>query len=42
VLLVPSVIVHEEWVVLINPAHPGASRVSARTVRGFEYNKLFR
>jgi RES domain-containing protein len=41
-LLVPSVIVPEEYAVLINPAHPHASAISARAVRKFEYNRLFR
>lgn len=41
-LLVPSVIVPEESVVLINPAHADASRVSARVIRKFEYDLLFR
>lgn len=41
-LLVPSVIVPEEWVALINPQHPDASHLRARATRPFEYNKLFR
>ncbi len=40
-LLVPSVIVPEEAVVLINPAHPDARRVSATVIRKFEYDLLF-
>jgi len=42
VLLVPSVIVPEEYATLINPAHPQAAAISARAVRKFEYNRLFR
>ena len=42
ILVVPSVIVPEEPVVLINPRHAGASRIKAKSVRLFEYNRLFR
>jgi RES domain-containing protein len=42
ILMVPSVIVPEEWVPLINPAHPDASTIRAKAVRPFEYNRLFR
>ena len=41
-LLVPSVIVPEEWVVLMNAAHPDAKEIAARTVRPFAFNRLFR
>jgi len=41
-LLVPSVIVPEEPVALLNPRHPDAATVVARIVRPFEYNRLFR
>ena len=41
-LLVPSVLVPEEQVALINPAHPDAAAITAKTVRKFEYNLLFR
>jgi len=41
-LLVPSVIVEEEFNVLINPKHAGASSMTATIVRLFEYNRLFR
>ena len=41
-LLVPSVIVPEEPIALINPAHGDAARISAKVVRLFEYNRLFR
>lgn len=42
VLLVPSVIVPEEYAVLVNPAHPDAAKIGAAVVRAFEYNRLFR
>ena len=42
VLIVPSVIVPEERVALLNPAHPDAATIKARVVRSFEYNRLFR
>ncbi len=42
ILLVPSVIVPEEFVVLINPAHADARRLSATNRRSFEYDRLFR
>lgn len=41
-LLVPSVVVREEIVVLINARHPDAKRIKARTMRPFEYSSLFR
>ncbi len=41
-LLVPSVIVPEEFAVLINPAHPDAANVIATTTRRFDYNSVFR
>ncbi len=42
VLLVPSVIVPEERIALINPRHRDASALRARKVRRFDYNRLFR
>jgi RES domain-containing protein len=42
ILLVPSVIVPEEWCALINPQHPLAARISAQAVRAFNYQRLFR
>lgn len=42
ILLAPSVIVPEERVALINPAHPDARRMVANVVRSFEYSRLFR
>jgi RES domain-containing protein len=42
ILLVPSVIVPEEWASLINPRQPATAPISARVVRLFEYNRLFR
>ncbi|MEO8188659.1 MAG: RES family NAD+ phosphorylase [Burkholderiaceae bacterium] len=41
-LLVPSVIVPEEYVVLVNARHPSAKAITAVTERPFEFNKLFR
>ncbi len=41
-LLVPSVIVPEEFAVLINPAHPDAARIVATTTRGFDYHSVIR
>jgi len=42
ILLVPSVIIPEERAVLINPKHPESIRITARAVRAFDYNRLFR
>ena len=42
ILVVPSVIIPEENATLINPKHPLAEGISARVVRRFDYNKLFR
>jgi RES domain-containing protein len=42
ILMVPSVIVPEEWVSLINPRHPDAAAITAKVARPFEYNRLFR
>lgn len=42
VLEVPSVIVPEEPVVIVNPAHPLVAGMTAVIVRRFEYNRLFR
>lgn len=42
ILLVPSVIVPEERTVLINPLHPQSGLITAKTVRPFEYNRIFR
>ena len=42
ILLVPSVVVPEEQASLINPIHPQSKRITARVVRLFEYNQLFR
>ena len=41
-LVLPSAIVPEEWIVLINPRHRAATGITARTLRRFEYNQLFR
>jgi RES domain-containing protein len=37
-LLVPSVIVPEEYNVLINPAHPGSAKLSATVTRQYIYD----
>jgi RES domain-containing protein len=42
VLELPSVIVPEEPILLINPRHPTAASVVATPVRRFEYQRLFR
>jgi RES domain-containing protein len=42
IFLAPSVIVPEEQVALINPAHPSAVDVKATVIRPFHYNRLFR
>jgi RES domain-containing protein len=41
-LCVPSAIVPEEFVVLINPLHPDASQLSARAVRKIQYEGVLR
>ena len=41
ILMVPSVIVPEEWVALINPRHSDAT-FTANVMRPFEYNRLLR
>jgi RES domain-containing protein len=42
ILLLPSVIVPEEPLALINPQHPDAGHIQARVVRLFDYDRLFR
>jgi len=42
ILLVPSVIVPEERVALVNPGHADARKLKAVVVRSFEYDGLFR
>lgn len=42
ILSAPSVIVPEEPVVLINPLHADAKKLSCMVVRPFEYTRLFR
>lgn len=37
-LLVPSVVVPDEWNVLLNPLHPDAGGVTARKVRRWHYD----
>ncbi len=41
-LEVPSVIVPEENIILINAEHPDSNRIAASTIRKYEYNLLFR
>lgn len=42
VLLLPSVVVPEERVALLNPNHPDATRVKPTVLRAFPYDRLFR
>jgi RES domain-containing protein len=42
ILLVPSVIVPEEFAALINPKHPASANITAKVIRPFEYNRIFR
>ncbi len=42
ILLVPSVIVPEEYAALINPQHPAAGKIKATVTRAFDYKRLFR
>ncbi len=42
ILLVPSVIVPEEDVALINPRHPRSVSITAAALRKYQYNVLFR
>lgn len=42
ILLVPSVIVPEEFAALLNPKHGDLAKLSAKIVRQFEYSRLFR
>jgi len=37
-MIVPSVIVNEEWNVLVNPVHPDAAQIAARKVRKWTYD----
>ena len=41
-LLVPSVVVPEECIVLVNPRHPSCRKLKAQVSRQVEYNRLFR
>ena len=38
----PSDIVYEESIVLVNPVHPDARQITAKVVRKVEYDLLFR
>lgn len=40
-LVVPSVIIHEESNVLINPSHPDAKKITAAVVRQYVYDPRF-
>lgn len=42
ILLLPSVIVPEEQIALVNPAHPHATRIGAIVERPIQYDGLFR
>jgi RES domain-containing protein len=42
ILMVPSVIIPEELAALINPKHGDATVITARALRIFEYDRLFR
>jgi RES domain-containing protein len=42
VLEVPSVIVPEESVVVLNPAHRDSARLNSAVVRRFEYQRMYR
>lgn len=42
ILLAPSVIVPEEPVALVNPAHPDSKSLRATVMRRFDHNALFR
>ena len=42
ILVLPTVIVPEESIVMINPRHSEAAFITARALRRFEYNQLFR
>jgi RES domain-containing protein len=42
IMVLPSVIVPEESIVLINPRHSAAATIAAKALRRFEYSQLFR
>ena len=42
ILMLPSVIVPEEWICLINPRHEEAAKIAAKIVRPFDHGRLFR
>ncbi|MDZ4348064.1 MAG: RES domain-containing protein [Xanthomonadaceae bacterium] len=42
ILELPSAIVPEETIVLINAKHPNARKITAKATRRFQYNLLFR
>jgi RES domain-containing protein len=37
-MLVPSIIVPEEYNVLINPAHPSTARITSKVTRQYVYD----
>lgn len=41
-MLVPSVIVPEESIALLNPKHPQSTSITAKVLRKFEYDNLWR
>jgi RES domain-containing protein len=42
ILLVPSAVVPEDSIGLIDPRHAASAQITARVVRAFEYNRLLR
>lgn len=42
ILVLPSVIIYEEKIALINPRHPLAAKITATAIRRFDYTGLFR
>lgn len=42
ILEVPSAIVPEEAIVVINAAHPDAAKLRATVIRRFEFERVFR
>jgi hypothetical protein len=42
ILELPSAIVPEEPILVINASHPDAGRLKAKAIRRFEYERVFR
>jgi hypothetical protein len=42
ILELPSAIIPEETILLINASHPGAARLKAKATRRFEHERVFR